>query len=420
MTPAILLRVQQPLNDFQKLMRKWTSLAPYNAGHLMRVSGAPQIERWSIAIAEVLRAPGFMEEDRFPVELSTLELEEKITAELSTPFPDGAVPLRAFVIADAPDSHLLGVFFDHWFADSASIRDLMRRAFAHYRGAIEELPPLRPAEKQGPVSPPLAGLASCLRAYFRHRRAHRFKLRTPLDFGNGFLSLRFPAGAIDRIRAVAKAQDATVNDVFLAASAQTLGEFTAQRRTAKPTRFLRTQRDRIGIATAVDLRPRGAAKSDNAFGFFLEYFTVVVDQPEKHTLPELARAVAQQTTKGKAQARASHFLWSLRGAHWVWDHLSSKRSQALYSQKTMPILAGISNVDLTGSWADMQAAPPDGRAAVLDYFRVSPVGPLAPLLFTFTTIRDRLSLCVTYRTTALSRAECERLALDLRARLSAP
>ena len=146
---------------------------------------------------------------------------------------------------------------------------------------------------------------------------------------------------------------------------------------------------------------------------------MVLDQPEKRTLRELASTVARQTTKGKAHARASHFLWNLRGAQWVWDHLSTPRSQALYSQKTMPILAGISNVDLTGSWADEQAALADGHATVLDYFRVSPVGPLAPLLFTLTTIRDRLSLSVTYRTTAFSRAESEQLALNLRDRLSA-
>jgi hypothetical protein len=37
---------------------------------------------------------------------------------------------------------------------------------------------------------------------------------------------------------------------------------------------------------------------------------------------------------------------------------------------------------------------------VLDYLRISPAGPLSPLVFTLTTIGRRLSLCVTYRTTA--------------------
>lgn len=417
MTSFVPLRREQPLNDFQKLMRKWTELAPYNAGHLMRVSGAPDVERWSTAIADVLRAPGLMKEDRFPVELSTLEMDQKITEELSTPFPHGILPLRAFVLSDARDSHLLGLFFDHWFADSASIRAVMQRAFANYRGATGDLPALRLANERSPLFPPGAGLFSCALAYFRHRRAYRFKLRTPLDFGTGFFSMRFPAGAIDRIRAFAKAQGATVNDLLLAVTAQALGEFTAKLRTEKPTRFLRARRDRIGIATAVDLRPRADRTVDDVFGFALAYFTVVLDQPEKRPLRELTSAIAQQTTKGKAQARASHFLWHLRGAHWAWDHLSTPRSRALFSRKTLPLLAGISNVDLTGTWADKEAPAEEGRAAVLDYFRVSPVGPLAPLLFSLTTIRDRVSLCVTYRTTAFSRAESERIAIAVRERL---
>jgi hypothetical protein len=85
----------------------------------------------------------------------------------------------------------------------------------------------------------------------------------------------------------------------------------------------------------------------------------------------------------------------------------------------MPLLAGISNVNMTGSWADQEVAPPD-RPAVLDYFRVSPVGPLLPLVFTLTTLRDRLSLNVTYRKTAFTRDEAELIADDLVNRLCQP
>jgi len=58
--------------------------------------------------------------------------------------------------------------------------------------------------------------------------------------------------------------------------------------------------------------------------------------------------------------------------------------------------------------------------AVLDYFRVSPVGPLLPLVFTLTTICHRLSLCVTYRTTAFSQKQAERIATELMERLRCP
>jgi hypothetical protein len=100
----------------------------------------------------------------------------------------------------------------------------------------------------------------------------------------------------------------------------------------------------------------------------------------------------------------------------MWDRLSHPRPKAQLFQKGMPLVAGISNVNLTGSWADQSEALNDGPR-VLDYLRVSPVGPLLPMVFTVTTIGDRLSLCVTFRTTAFSRSDCERLASGFIARL---
>ena len=84
--------------------------------------------------------------------------------------------------------------------------------------------------------------------------------------------------------------------------------------------------------------------------------------------------------------------------------------------KQMPLVAGISNVNLTRTWADQERTPA-GTATVLDYFRISPVGPLVPLVFTLTTTRARLSLCVTYRRTAFTRDEAELIADDFVDRL---
>src|SRR5205085_8632261 len=97
---------------------------------------------------------------------------------------------------------------------------------------------------------------SCLRSYFRHRRAHRIHLRDPLDFGTGFFSTRFPDGAIDHTRLFAKKHGATVNDTFLAAASQVLGKFIAEERNSDL--FPRAKRDRVAIATAVDLKPLSA------------------------------------------------------------------------------------------------------------------------------------------------------------------
>jgi hypothetical protein len=134
-------------------------------------------------------------------------------------------------------------------------------------------------------------------------------------------------------------------------------------------------------------------------------------------LPELVAATARETSAGKSAARALEFTWGLRVARWIWDWSSRPRFKAQFFQKGLPFLAGISNVNLSGSWADQVKMPQGGQAMVLDYFRISPVGPLVPLVFTLTTIRDRLSLCVTYRPTAFSQNQAERIVTELVERL---
>ena len=293
-------------------MRQWTALTPYNAGHVIRVSGAPDLERWRAAFTAVLKTLGLTEP--LLIELSTLALDQKIIEELNCPFVPGRLPLRAFVIADQQDSHLVGVIYDHWFADSPSLRAFMRRVLVHYGGNAENLPPLRVAgDNDDALEHSRFGfraLISCVRDYLRHRRACRIHLRDPLDFGTGFFSRRFPDGAIDDIRAFAKKHGATVNDVFLATASQTLGKFTAEQRKSEPSP--RAKRDRVAIATAVDLKPLFARSPDDVFGFFVGYFTVLHERPEMRPLPELVAATARETSASKGAARALEFTWSLR------------------------------------------------------------------------------------------------------------
>ncbi|MEY2531646.1 MAG: hypothetical protein QOI96_1731 [Verrucomicrobiota bacterium] len=407
------------LNDFQKLMRRWAELGPYNAGHVMSVTGAADVERWRSAIIAVLREIGVDALEQFSIAVCSEELDKKVAQELNKPFRAGDCSLRAFVIADASDHHFIGVVFDHWFADSASMRLLMHRFFLSYRSVdgAHGLSPLQLGTADGDgildagksAFGGLAALIACLRSYWRHRRAHRVRLGDPLDFRADFFSMSFPNGSVDRIRAGARTFNATVNDFFLAAAAQVLGARTSVAR-------LNAKRNRIGLATAVDLRPRAGEGLHDVFGFFLSYFTVVLDHPEKESFEDLTRAIAEETGTLKAKAHPIRFILGLRIARVLWDAFRKPRRKAQLFQKMLPLVAGVSNVNLTGSWVDRDdTTASDPR--VIDYLRVSPVGPLLPLVFTLTTIRDRLSLSVTYRTTAFSRIEAEQIARDFVARL---
>jgi hypothetical protein len=412
---------QPPLNDFQKVMRQWAELAPYNCGQLMKISGAADLTRWGKAFAAALRPLDLTSAESLLVELSNVPLDRKVAEELNRPFASGDLPLRAYVVPGENNSHWFGMMCDHWIADSRSLRALSQRVFAHYAATGAGLGPLSFANDGQPSAGPLShvrALLSSARNYLRHYRAHRMPLGDAADFTSDFIITRFPIGAIHSIRAFAKKHQATVNDVFIAAAAQVLGEFTAPQRELSRARFPRPRRDRVAIATAVDLRSAAESKRDDVFGLALGYFSVVIARPESRSLDELARAIAKETSVSKSKTRALQADWNLRIARRMWDRLSHPRSKAQLFQKGMPLVAGISNVNLTGSWADQNQAMGEGPR-VLDYLRVSPVGPLLPMVFTVTTIGDRLSLCVTFRTTAFSRTDCERLATRFVERLLA-
>src|SRR6185295_15795232 len=105
------------------------------------------------------------------MELSTLALDQKIIQELNCPFVPGTLPLRACIMADQRDSYLIGVIYDHWLADSPSLRALMQRVFVHNSGDGGNLPPLRVAgDDEDALEHSRFGfraLISCLRDYLR-------------------------------------------------------------------------------------------------------------------------------------------------------------------------------------------------------------------------------------------------------------
>ncbi len=84
---------------------------------------------------------------------------------------------------------------------------------------------------------------------------------------------------------------------------------------------------------------------------------------------------------------------------------SLSRPDELYHfyRKELPLAGGISNVDLTRTWvADHHPAP------LIDYIRVSPTGPMTPLVVTTTTLGERFHIGMTYRTGLIS-AGCANL-----------
>ena len=65
---------------------------------------------------------------------------------------------------------------------------------------------------------------------------------------------------------------------------------------------------------------------------------------------------------------------------------------------------------MSGSWIE--------QSKIAEFRRVGPTGPVVPLLLMLTTLRGRIFVDTTYRTTAFSREAAENLVTDFARRLT--
>jgi hypothetical protein len=450
------------LNAFQVLMRRWSRLHPYNAGQVMQVSGAPDRARWKAAVEAVIQELG-LGKPRFsrnehvveyvpvaevPVEETERELEAFFNDELNRPFEAGDVPIRFCILpvgegaADAVEgnggaSHYFAAVYDHWIADSRAMRELMHRIYERYRHAGDpsahplppltlEAPPFKRlfAKHRGPL-PPLTALRESLRSMWRHRNAYRLNLWEALEFKSRFLYRRLPDGLIDRLYTFAKARGASVNDLFIAVIGQTMGAYTAWDRLARKVKPLHFHRRKIGIGTIVDIRDAASEPLDRVFSLYLSSYTTVMHNPEQRPADDVTRQVAARTGQIKKTMGTVKSFWGLSFAKFWYGVIHSPRFHATMLHKRVSVVAGISNVNMTKSWVDTRRQREAGmggqedKPLVRDYLRISPTGPLIPLVFTLTTIGGRLSLCVTYRTTSMHPQDAEGIIADFVKRLEA-
>src|SRR5437868_181029 len=135
------------LNVFQRLVRQWDAVHPYNAAQILHLRGKPNLaalqQAWYAAISTLGLGPvrvkgldygyeavnGDASRYDVPVAPTGATIESFVTAELNRRFDDAdAIPLRPFVVQEG-DTFYLGVVYQHWIADSASIRMLLREWF---------------------------------------------------------------------------------------------------------------------------------------------------------------------------------------------------------------------------------------------------------------------------------------------------
>ena len=378
------------LTALQSLMREWSALAPYNGIHAMRLPAPLEMDRWQNAVAAAKPALGLVPA-AIPIEQPATDIETHLEAELHRPFASPDEPLRFFVL-EATGGHWFGIVFDHWVADDFSCRMLLHRIYSAYHAD--------PTGADSPnlerTPPPPHGLWRGWRRFRRDtvmmRRACRTALRDPMDFNVRTFHIALPAGTLAASQKLAREYGVTLHDLFLAATARAFGA---------ARRWESGSRDAVAIVSPMDIRHFESGPARNDFGLQLSHYIVAAQRPHEVSLPELSKRIAAQTRRMKADPVTDIYGPALL----LWRLSRSARAKATLFARGAPLVAGLSNVNLTGSWIE--------QSEIAEYRRIGPTGPIVPMVLVITTLRGRIFFDVTFRTTAFTLAEAEGLVADV-------
>ncbi|MEM6313219.1 MAG: hypothetical protein AAF743_03985 [Planctomycetota bacterium] len=375
-------------NLFARVFKSWGRLHPYNAAQAMRIRGGNAItlaDRCDQALAPLGKCR------RVEVLGPSMSLDRYLTGCINRPFAeDDPLPIRPFV-QPAPDgTHAwAGLTYDHWLADSVAIRQLMHR----WLQAVHDQP-LTPMPRFESVPPPRKlGLTRDLALVTRMLRCRRLE-KEVLGGDSCYLHLPLDPGLCGRLRSAARRHGAKVNDIFLAAAGLAAARHIATERSVK--------RIDLGVGSIVDTRRYLPESQRHAFGLMLGFIRVVLRPHHLGHPADALAAVAYQSRLAMKNDDPISGSATLQLGLLASRYLDNEALRKFY-RKRMPLLAGVSNVNLDGT--TLGAEHPD---TLVQYVRVSPLGPTMPIVFTPTTLGNELSLGVTYRTAAVGAANAER------------
>ena len=411
------------LNAVQQAMLNWSQLHPYNAAHICKITGPARPSDLRAAVRQALlvnrlgrvefdlrtRSYQHLTDDDPDVahvpDGAALEsaMSEHVSRELNRPFTrPHCRPFRFSLLGSGPEFHYLHVGYDHWVADSVTMRLLLHHVLARYLElpGASELPPLSlpPGPSRALFTRRfLAGdiaraMKQALTGWMTSRRIAQVPYLSSREMSVQYALLRTGPHTVPRLLEFARSLDSSVQDVIQAALARALVA-------ALPRRSrLRTQA--AAIAASVDTRAAARMDLSNSLGVFLAYY-VVRCHAHGSSLADVTREIAAQTARIKADRRYLQSQTNMRLVNAVWPWLSPRR-QVYFLRSVLPVTAGVSNVRLRGSWLDEAAGE-----HILEYARAAPTGPTVPLMLTPTTRGETLNVGVTYRSIGFSRARID-------------
>jgi hypothetical protein len=402
------------LNAFQRVMRHWGELHPYNATHTYKMAGPLRLSALREAIADTFVRNGLGEVEVLPDGLTyqyhsdpnpdievisagddaESSLEAYLSKELNRPFERPRCrPMRFGVMEIGPDAHYVSVTYDHWAADSIAIRLILRRVLGRYCGLQipENDRPLElyPGTYREVFAHRLGGAqlgAAAVRTlgqWLHDRTAGRVAYSSTKQMAVNYELYRARPGTVSQLRDFARSLDASVHDVILAALGRAMNEFL-------PCRAMRRSRNML-LGTIVDTRPDSREDLGESLGTFLAYYSVRVARDQSMDLASLTSRIAGLTRPIKARRTYLNSLLNMRFVNSVWGHLSES-ARPHFMRKVLPMAAGVTNVCLRNTW--MNGC---GADHVLEYIRGASTGPSLPLVLSPTTMGQELNVGVSYR-----------------------
>ena len=406
-------RQRASLNIFQKTVRLWDTRHPYNAAQAMELTAdfTPSVvaSAFNDAVRDLGLGTFVCDGARYTIDPMSDDVDvarpavgfaEHLTAELNRPFPsERSFPFRPFDLIDN-GRRVIGLTYQHWVADSLSIRLLMRQWLRRLTGAGGRCPVRLPdtglLRAFGPAAAGWSAVGHATAALAQTSRMKRMRRMEPKqDAAVAVLSRDGDAGLIDAVKARSKRVGATVGDVLLTAGAIACDAHGPTHATAR--------RPDLSMGTIVDLRARAGRGGENVFGFFLGFTSTPYHAAD---LQDFDRALARtrrerRAAAGRKSAEASQL--NLAIGYVIGKTIGPKRLSEFY-RKRFALSGGLSSVNMTPSWAG-----PLHPSPLAAYRRVSPTGPMLPLVLTPTTLGDTLQVCCTFRTTLIDAARANRL-----------
>ena len=401
------------LNVFQRLVRTWEEVHPYNAAQVVTLKSAVTSHDAQRAWYQVLESMGLGrvrvdsrqfiyealngEATRYPLRAlpADVDLSAYLSSELNRPFDDpDEPPFRPFLIADRNRS-TFGVVYRHWVADSVSIRGVLQR----WHDAIANRPPADTppgmvasgywklfGRGRGDLHIDRTVLA-LFRSHMRFRQVLKVQSARGEDYAVRVLLGSKLVVSAQKLCAYARRQDTTVGNVLLAALAEAA---------AKHIPFQhRPNRCNVAVGNIVDLRPHAHHDVSDAFGLLLGFTHIVCRPTDIADWQRLLRVVTLQNRAGRHVVAQDSGAWML--AALTTQKLVPPERLYRFYRKELPLAAGLSNVNLGPHWpAEDHPLPAD------DYLRVSPTGPMAPAVLSATTLGKQMKLALTYRIALLT------------------